>query len=211
MATKNFIGEKYGRLTVLARLGLYAHCLCDCGATCSPRMDKLREGRTKSCGCLARELADKSRVVRPPKAKRKPISADERRLRNVYSSMLQRCSNPNHSDYAYYGGRGIYIAAEWMDRDVFLAWALPRYRKGLWLERKDNEGPYAPWNCAMTSPKKQARNRTNTLWVDTDNGRRSLAHFAAYAGIDYQKAYRRYCDLVRSGYKPHAQDFGGPS
>ena len=30
-----------------------------------------------------------------------------------YHGMLQRCDNPNHKDYKYYGGRGIGVVKRW--------------------------------------------------------------------------------------------------
>lgn len=42
-------------------------CECDCGRLCSTRSSNLRSGRTKSCGCLCREIASatgKKRFVR---------------------------------------------------------------------------------------------------------------------------------------------------
>lgn len=196
MATENFVGQKFGRLKVLARLGLYARCQCDCGATCTPRMDKLREGKTKSCGCLARELAAAARKPRPaaqpPKRKR---SANEQRLANVHSAMLQRCTNPNDASYNYYGGSGITVCEAWASVQVFIDWALPQYRPGLWLERRDNTLGYSPENCAFVSPKRQGRNRRNTLYVEGE----PLSQFAARNQLPYETAYKNYCNALRKG------------
>lgn len=207
MTTKNFIGEKYGRLLVTGRLGLYAQCLCDCGATCTPRMDKLREGKTKSCGCLAAEQAErlrKPKVPKPPRAKRTP---DENRLVAIHSAMMQRCTNPNNAEWKRYGGRGIRVCPEWTDKSAFLAWALPMYRRGLYLERLDNDGPYSPDNCAFRTAKAQARNRSNTLWVDHPDGRKPLPKVAAYLGLNYHTAYKLYWKLVREGRTPAINHF----
>lgn len=54
-------GHRYGRLVVLrpapAERYMRWHCACDCGGTAIVRGDFLREGWTKSCGCLRRENA----------------------------------------------------------------------------------------------------------------------------------------------------------
>lgn len=63
-------GQRFGRLTVIKRYGTYHPprggsapqiwlCLCDCGTEVAVRADALRNGNTKSCGCLSRELASK--------------------------------------------------------------------------------------------------------------------------------------------------------
>lgn len=122
--------------------------------------------------------------------------------------MLQRCTNPNNGDWERYGGRGIRVCETWAaDKNAFLEWALPRYRKGLWLERVDNDGPYSPENCKFASGKKQGRNRSNTLWVDTPGGPRALSQVATKFGVPYQSAYARYWEIVVSGRTPKATDF----
>ncbi len=68
---KNVVGQKYGRLSVLHYANLpensmtasgkrirnkYVLCQCDCGKTVSVRVDHIRAGKTRSCGCLAQEF-----------------------------------------------------------------------------------------------------------------------------------------------------------
>ena len=65
----NEIGNKYGRLTVLykveSRKGqAYWHCRCDCGNEIDVSGISLRNGNTKSCGCLQRERAKESNITR---------------------------------------------------------------------------------------------------------------------------------------------------
>lgn len=58
----NLKDKRFGRLTVYADLGrrhygqLIWDCKCDCGNFTEVRSDKLRNGTTRSCGCLRREL-----------------------------------------------------------------------------------------------------------------------------------------------------------
>ena len=48
------VGEKFGRLTVLADLPHRRHlCRCECGNAKEADRSHLRSGRTRSCGCLA--------------------------------------------------------------------------------------------------------------------------------------------------------------
>ena len=60
-------GQKFGKVLVLDRdynyaknhnlktTNAYWHCLCDCGTYFSTQGRNLREGKTKSCGCLQKE------------------------------------------------------------------------------------------------------------------------------------------------------------
>jgi hypothetical protein len=51
-------GKRFGRWTVRAYAGDRKwSCLCDCGARGMVDGNELRRGKSKSCGCLARELA----------------------------------------------------------------------------------------------------------------------------------------------------------
>lgn len=59
-------GQRVGRLTVICRSGSYYAgwksvplwlCRCDCGKEVLVRSDSLRNGNTKSCGCLKRDLS----------------------------------------------------------------------------------------------------------------------------------------------------------
>ena len=62
---KDLTGQVFGRLTVLKQAGhavepsgqkkLLYLCECSCGNIVTVRANQLREGRTKSCGCLKRE------------------------------------------------------------------------------------------------------------------------------------------------------------
>lgn len=80
------------------------------------------------------------------------------RLYGVWQSMKSRCSNPNVEGFKNYGGRGIQVCAEWLDYEVFRAWAIEAgYRKGLTIERKDNDGDYCPANCKWIPKEKQSK------------------------------------------------------
>jgi len=58
---KDETGNRYGMLTVLRRydtsdpssVGAYWLCRCDCGTEVAVQGTKLRNGNTRSCGCLA--------------------------------------------------------------------------------------------------------------------------------------------------------------
>lgn len=57
----NIAGQKFHRLTAVECLGLYGGgfrlwgCICDCGKKVAVRSRELRNGNTKSCGCLNAE------------------------------------------------------------------------------------------------------------------------------------------------------------
>ena len=59
-------GKRFGRLVVIEREGTYIspsyssfplwHCRCDCGAECIVNGNSLRNGFTRSCGCLRSDM-----------------------------------------------------------------------------------------------------------------------------------------------------------
>lgn len=50
-------GQKFGRLTAVKWCGgSYWECLCDCGNPCVSLASSLKNGNTRSCGCLAKEV-----------------------------------------------------------------------------------------------------------------------------------------------------------
>jgi hypothetical protein len=91
------------------------------------------------------------------------IKSDHPELYGLWNPMKQRCENPNRPKFADYGNRGIEVCDEWHDAGSFAKWALSHgYRKGLQLDRINNDGGYCPDNCRWVTPKQNSRNRRNT-------------------------------------------------
>ena len=122
-------GRRYGRLVVLCRAGTIHNqaawlCKCDCGNEKIIRGSCLRDGLSKSCGCLASELArDRLRTHGETKT----------RLFKIWSMMLERCYRQYNKNYSAYGGRGIKVCDDWKnDFSAFREWAFSNgYRKDL--------------------------------------------------------------------------------
>lgn len=148
---KDYTGQQFGSWTVIG----YSHAKgarsiwnirCECGETRQYDMQTLREGRSKSCGCKSDCALRHGKSSQP--------------IYQLWAGMITRCTNPNHTAFARYGGRGITVSGRWMVFDNFYADMGDR-PEGKSLDRIDNDGNYEPANCRWATAEEQARGRRN--------------------------------------------------
>lgn len=127
---------------------------CECGNIINRPKCAIVNGNTKSCGCWNRE---RTTLRNTTHGLRKEECA------NIFYGMHTRCYNPKHRSYHNYGGRGIKVCEEWHDISNFVKWCKNNgYKKGLQIDRIDNDGNYEPSNCRFVSVKQNLSNRRNT-------------------------------------------------
>jgi hypothetical protein len=164
--TEELQSRKYGRLTIVKEISPHIKpsgktarkflCRCDCGKAKTALLDKLRRGRIKSCGCFYKE--SRSTVNRKHGLSYHP-------LMRVHGGLVQRCKNKNDPGFSHYGGRGISVCLEWLaDFKSFYDWAIQNgYKKGLEIDRINNDGNYEPSNCRFVTKTQNARNKRSTV------------------------------------------------
>jgi hypothetical protein len=84
----------------------------------------------------------------------------EHPLYNVWSSMKHRCKPLGTSVTENHGDRGIRVCNEWYKFLPFYEWSINNgYKKGLTLDRINNDRDYDPSNCRYTTYSTQNFNR----------------------------------------------------
>lgn len=107
-----------------------------------------------------------------------------------WKNMIQRCNNPNASNYHNYGGRGITVCSEWTDFSCFLK-DMGEKPKGCSIERKNNNRGYCPENCIWASKKEQANNRRGNILINLNGVRYTVAQFAERFHLNAQQLYAK--------------------
>lgn len=196
-AFKDLTGQRFGRLVVVKRSDndyispkgrhvVVWECICDCGNRITTNGDSLKQGRTKSCGCLSMEYPH--RITH---------GCYKTKLYQTYRNMIQRCENPHNTDYRYYGGRGIGVCSEWRNNfESFQKWAYENgYDPNLSIDRIDVNGNYKPSNCRWVDNSIQANNKRNNRWI-TYNGRTlTITKWAEICGLSLSTLRHRLVDL----------------
>lgn len=98
--------------------------------------------------------------------------------------MMQRCHNPNATNFKYYGALGIVVCERWHDFAAFLADMGECPDRSLTLDRIKNELGYQPGNCRWVTQAAQNANRPGHSVQLTHNGvTQSMTQWSAATGI----------------------------
>lgn len=100
---------------------------------------------------------------------------EKERLKTIWSSIKQRCYNPNNPSYARYGGRGIIMCDKWLNSfESFYNDIGERPSVEYSVDRIDNNGNYEPNNCRWATREEQAKNKEDYKKRRTDKTMKAL-------------------------------------
>ena len=160
-------------------------CRCECGTEKWILEEHVKNGHTRSCGCVRKQTSSERRykhgdtVAGKGSGKRK-CSVEY----NTWSGMKERCYNAASKYYKYYGGRGIELCPRWLESfNNFLADMGRRPSPKHSIDRIDNDGNYEPGNCHWATRLEQAANKRSTRKLTLNGETHHLRDWSSVTGI----------------------------
>lgn len=203
--------EKFGRLTILRDVGIrsgrrHVFCRCECGKTLIVKLNALKTGNKKSCGCLKSEwcsqIGKKNLIHGGTSAGRSPEY-------KLWHSMIQRCEYPRHISYRCYGAKGISVCKRWRESfSAFLSDMGKRPSEVHTIERIDGKKNYEPSNCRWATQKEQQRNRSSNRILVIDGVSRCSAEWLDLSKSRVSKALLNW--RLKSGWDARVAVFTPP-
>lgn len=190
--------QRFGRwlvlerdLTVEQKTGIDPKwiCICDCGVTRSVSGSRLKDGGSKSCGCLAKEVATKHGM----------------RHSSEYSSWLGMRARvkENYRQSQYYAQKGIDIDPRWNNSfEEFYKDMGNKPSSDYSIDRVDNSKGYWKENCRWANNTQQSRNRviaTKVIYKDEEYNIGDLADkFSLTSRVLYDRVFDLGWDIEKA-------------
>jgi hypothetical protein len=156
-------------------------CRCQCGTERMICYQALRDGKTKSCGCMRSHYVSQSKIKHgkygTPVYKR-------------WADMLDRCSRKSHVSYPLYGGRGIKVCKRWHQFKNFYK-DMGDVPEGKTLDRIDSDGDYKPSNCRWATMVEQQNNKRSNRVVEFEGKAQTVAEWSREKGVNATTIFAR--------------------
>lgn len=188
----NQIGKTYSYLTILEELppscvdkrGTKIRkmlCRCICGGTKECLLISLKQGNTKSCGCMSG-------------INRRKHGFYNTDVYTLWENIKQRCLNQNRPGWEDYGGRQIGVCESWANNPKeFCQWALSNgWKKGLKIDRIDNNKGYSPENCRFVNDEISNLNRRCTIYIEWNGVARTVKEWSEITGLSAKTIRGRF-------------------
>lgn len=190
----DLIRKRFGRLIVIEYTGRYKYlCQCDCGNKKIIYGYSLKNGDTKSCGCLRIEKTRHKSIKHGHTSK-----GQKSKIYRIWGEMIQRCTNLNDKGYVNYGGRGITVCERWLKSFENFLEDMGKSPEGYQIDRIDNNKGYYKENCRWVTRKEQCRNRRNNHLITINNETKCISEWSEITGIKPHTILMR----LRRGWSP---------
>lgn len=183
------LGMKFGSLVVVKftkggspRFRSMCICRCDCGNTKTVLDFNLKNGSTKSCGCMKCDALS---------AKATTHGLANHPLYIVWNRMKSRCKSRDPAKAKTYLNRGITVCTEWDDFKNFYDDMIETWVPGLTIDRIDNNLGYSRSNCRWASLKEQARNTTRNRFLEHNGIVKTAIEWSEIYKISYPSLLTR--------------------
>jgi hypothetical protein len=184
------IGEKIGNCIFIEELPTkkvgnttirrFMRFKCVCGKDFETFYLNVKNGNTKSCGCIGKEK------IKNQGFKNKTHGQRKHPLYSVWKNMIDRCENNKNIYYYNYGGRGIKVCDRWKNILLFIGDMYNTYEKGLDIDRIDVNGDYEKSNCRWVTRKVNCNNmRKNKRFAYKDKNL-TVSEWSSFFKIPYQ-------------------------
>ena len=197
---KDETGNTYGRLYVVELSASDDSgkacwvCKCKCGNITVVSGDRLRQGVTKSCGCLAIDI-----IGNMNKTHGFTSGGRKSPTYKSWTGMRGRCYTKTNKKYLRYGGRGIKMCDRWKDSfDNFLADIGLKPSPEHSIDRINNDGNYEPGTCRWATDIEHSRNKSTTLRIRFQGEENDLATWCEKLGLPYHRTWQRLYRLGHS-------------
>jgi len=142
--------------------------------------NSLMSGNTRSCGCLRALNGIKHGLTKHP-------------LYRIWWGIKGRCYDTKNGGYCNYGGRGIVMCSEFnKDFKSFYDFLINiGWKKGITIDRIDNNGNYEPNNIRLSTPAQQGNNKRNNRLFEYNGNKMTILQLSKIAGITYGSMHAR--------------------
>ena len=187
-------GDRFGRLTIVEKDTERKYrwiCRCDCGNTTSVIQQRLRNGTTLSCGCLARELTSQ---------RSKTHGMSLTLVYGVWHGIVRRGQGKT-KDKHY---ENVRICKRWRESfEAFYEDMGDRPSDKHSIDRVNNKGHYScgsceeciergdPMNCRWATLAEQNSNRRDNRYINYSNKTLTIAEWCRRLGIATSTVHNR--------------------
>lgn len=179
---------------------------CECGIEKELFINSVKQGKTRSCGCLNLESLKKRATVH---------GYWSHPAYRIWHKVRQRCYNENCKEYHNYGGRGVEMCSEWKDNPKeFVEWALKNgWKKGLDIDKdilaeKLGAEPllYSPERCLFVTRKVNLNHTRHNVKIEFEGLTKNLVQWAEEYGLKpntlWGRLYKRNWPIDRALTEP---------